>query len=116
MITPSIGLTAGYTDNPGNTPQTFSDLILHPSGGISASFDTVRLQGQLSGSIDYQKYARDKQFDALNANLLAFGLGTIVKDHVFIDGRAALTPLSNTGGFGFASPNLIPASQQTQAL
>ena len=116
LITSNIGLAAGYTDNPGNTPQTFSDVFFRPSGGISASFDTVRLQGQLSGSIDYLKYARDKQFDALNANLLAFGLGTIIKDHVFIDGRAALTPLSNTGGFGFASPNLVPASQQTQAF
>jgi uncharacterized protein (PEP-CTERM system associated) len=116
LIRSNIGLAAAYTDNPGNTPQTFSDLILHPSGGITASFDTVRLQGQLSGSLDYQKYARDKQFDALNANLLAFGLGTIVRDQVFIDGRAALIPLSSTGGFGFASPNLIPASQQTQAF
>src|SRR5207245_235386 len=41
LIRSNIGLAAAYTDNPGNTPQTFSDLILHPSGGISASFDTV---------------------------------------------------------------------------
>jgi len=116
IITPSILLSQGYTDNPRSTPMTFSDAVTHLSGGTAISFDTVRLQGQLNGTLDFQKFARASDEDTLNANLLAFGLGTIVRDHLFIDGRAAFTPISQTGTFGFASPSLIPTSQQTQAL
>jgi len=75
----------------------------------------VRLQGQLTSSLDYQKYARATDLDTLNANLLGYGLGTVVRDHVFVDGRAAITQLSQRGGVGFANSTLIPPSQQTQA-
>ena len=116
IIRSSIGLGVGYTDNPGNAPNTFSDFLIHPNGTTTVSFDTVRLQGQATGTVDYQKFARANEFDALNADLLAFGLGTIVQDHVFVDSRAEITQVSGAGGFGFASPNLIPNSQQTQAF
>jgi uncharacterized protein (PEP-CTERM system associated) len=116
IITPSIGLSEAYTDNPRNTPQTLSDAITKLNGATAISFDTVRLQGQLNGSFNDQKYARATDQDTISADLLGFGLATVVRDHVFIDGRAELTPVSGTGGFGFASSNLIPPSQQTQAF
>jgi uncharacterized protein (PEP-CTERM system associated) len=115
LITPSVSLFEDYTDNPRNTPNTFSDSITRLNAGAAISVDSVRLQGQLNGSIDYQKYARATDLDALNANLLGFGLGTIVPGHVFIDGRAAITQLSRSGSVGFANSTVIPPSQQTQA-
>lgn len=116
LIKPSLSLFAGYTDNPRGTPSTLSDVFTRLNAGTAMSFDSVRLQGQLNGSINYQKYARATEQDTLNANLLAFGLGTLVRDHLFIDGRAEVTQLSGSGGFGFASPTLIPPGQQTQAI
>jgi hypothetical protein len=116
IITPKMGLFEAYTDNPRNTPQTFSDAITTISPATAISFDTARLQGQLNGSFNFQKYARATDQDNITADLLGFGLGTVVRDHVFVDGRAELTPVSGTGGFGFASSNLIPPSQQTQAF
>ena len=108
-------LSESYTDNPRNTPNTLSDSITHFSSGTAISVDTVRLQGQLSTSLDYYKYARATELDTLNANLLGYGLGTVVRDHVFVDGRAAITQLSNSGGVGFTNSTVIPPSQQTQA-
>ena len=115
LITPRATLSESYTDNPRNTPNTLSDSITHFSTGTAISVDTVRLQGQLSSSLDYQKYARATDLDTLNANLLGYGLGTVVRDHVFVDGRAAITQLSRSGGVGFANSTVIPPSQQTQA-
>src|SRR5581483_10944519 len=37
-------------------------------------------------------------------------------DHLFIDGRAAVTETSRTGGFPFVAPGLIPNSQATQVI
>jgi uncharacterized protein (PEP-CTERM system associated) len=72
------------------------------------------LQGQLAGGLDYVKYTHSGAGDQLNGNLLGYGLGTVVEDHVFIDARAAMTQVSRIGGLGFAGPNLIPTSDQTQ--
>ena len=68
----------------------------------------MRLQGQLSGGINYHKYTRASDQDQLNGNLLAYGLGTVVQDHIFIDARAAMTQVSRTGGLGFAGPKSHP--------
>lgn len=114
LIVPSAAFTAGYTDNPHNRPQTFSDVYGDLKAGGVVSVDSSRFQGQFSGSGEYRKYARASDLDTLNANLLGFGLGTIVRDHVYVDARAAMTQLSQTGGFAFATSNLIPPSQQVQ--
>ncbi len=114
LIVPTATLSEAYTDNPRNTTSTLSDSLTHLNAGTAISVDSARLQGQLSGSVDYQKYARATDLDALNINLLGYGLGTIVPDHLFIDGRATMTQLSRNGGLGFASPTLLQPSQQTQ--
>lgn len=114
LIVPSVSLYEGYTDNPRNTPQMLSDSLTQFGAGTAISVDSVRLQGQLNGQINYYKYARATDQDKLNLDLLGYGLGTIIPEHVFIDGRAAITQLSRTGGIGFSSPSLIPSSQQTQ--
>ena len=115
LVLPTATLSESVTDNVRSAPNAQADLISHFGGGTAISFDTARLQGQLNGSLDYRKYARATDLDALNANLLAFGLATVVRDHVFVDGRATVTQLSTTGGVGFANPTIVPSSQQTQA-
>ena len=90
LIRPSVSVFGGYTDNPRDTPSKLSDVYTRLGGNTAISVDTVRLQGQLSGGISYQKFARATDQDTLNANLLAYGLGTVVRDHIFIDGRAAI--------------------------
>ncbi len=114
LVLPHASLVTGYTDNPRNTSKTLSDVYGDLRGGTTISVDSVRFQGQLSGDADYRRYARATDLNTLNANLLGYGLGTIVRDHLYIDGRAAITQLSPVGGFGFANSTLIPASQQTQ--
>lgn len=116
LITPSIGLFEGYTDNPRNTAQTFSDSTTHLNSALNISVDTVRFQGQISNELSYYKYARASDQDSLNDNLAAFGLATVVPEHLFVDGRAAITQLSRTGGVGFANATNILPSEQTQAL
>jgi len=116
LIAPSITLYEGYVDNPNNTPQTLSDSQTRFISNTNISVDSVRFQGQLSSSLNYLKYARASNQDALTENIVGFGLGTIVPDHLFIDSRGAITQLSTAGGVGFANSTTIPPSQQTQAL
>lgn len=108
--------TAGYTDNSRNLPGGFSDALARLSGNTAISVDTVRLQGQLTGGLDYLRYARASEQTRLNADLLAYGFGTVVRDHLFVDARAAITQASQTGGLAFAGPELIQNSNQTQVL
>ena len=58
LIQPSVSVFGGYTDNPRGTPNNFSDAFGQFGGAAAVSVDTVRLQGQLNGSLDYLKYAR----------------------------------------------------------
>jgi uncharacterized protein (PEP-CTERM system associated) len=116
LIRPTVSITGGYTDNPRSTPEKLSDVFTRLRGDTAISFDTVRLQGQLSGGIDYLKYARATNQNRLNANLLSYGLGTVVQDHIFIDARAAITQASRTGTFGFADPEVTRRSDLTQVI
>jgi uncharacterized protein (PEP-CTERM system associated) len=116
LIRPTASITGGYTDNPRSDPEGFSDVFARLNGNTAISFDTVRLQGQLSGGINYQKYARATTQDRLNANLLSYGLGTVVQDHIFIDARAAITQASRTGAFGFADPEVTRRSDLTHVI
>ena len=116
LIQPSVSVFGGYTDNPRSTPNNFSDVFGQFRGAAAVSVDTVRLQGQLNGSFDYLKYARATDQDRAIGNLLAYGLGTVVTDHIFIDGRAAISDTSRTGGFAFAGPTQIPNSQAQQVI
>lgn len=114
LIVPRISLFEGYTDNPRNRPSTLSDEFTHLTLGNAVSVDSVRLQGQLTDSLDYYKYARATDQDSLTANLAGYGLGTVVPDHVFVQGNATVSELSRAGGVGFANSALIPPSQATQ--
>lgn len=114
LIQPLVSVFGGYTDNPNSTPNGFSDVYTRVYGNTAISVDTVRLQGQLVGGLNYLKYARATDQDRLDVNLLAYGLGTVVQDHIFIDGRAAITQTSQSGGLIFAAPQLIPNSDLTQ--
>ena len=96
VVRSAVSVSGGYTDNPNNTPQKSPTAYARLGGSTVISVDTVRLQGQLSGGINYVNYARDTNQDSLNANLAAFGLGTVVQDHIFIDGRAAITQSHKT--------------------
>lgn len=116
LYLPTATLFQGYTDNPRYARNTLSDSVTRLSLGSTISIDTVRLQGQLSSSLDYYKYARATDETALNQTLLAYGLGTIIPEHVYVDARGALTQFAGGGGTGFANPASIPPSQQTQAL
>jgi uncharacterized protein (PEP-CTERM system associated) len=114
LIRPNLFGSIGYTDNPRNAPGTFPDAIMELRGSADISIDTVRLQSRIRGSLDYLKYARATNQDRLNAYLTAYGLGTVVRDHLFIDGRSVITQVSRTGGLGFAEPTLLRRSDTTQ--
>jgi len=116
VVGSAVSVSGGYTDNANSTPQKSPSAYARLGGSTVISVDTVRLQGQLSGGINYVNYARDTNQNSLDANLAAFGLGTVVQDHIFIDGRAAITQFSPIGGLGFAGPQLISRSQKTQLI
>lgn len=116
LIRPTISAFAGVTDNARDLPQGSWDGLGRVSGTTAISVDTVRLQGQLSGGVNYQRYLRNSDQNQLNANLLAYGLGTVVQDHLFIDARAGMTQTSRNGGVAFASPSVIRTSDQVQVI
>jgi uncharacterized protein (PEP-CTERM system associated) len=116
LISPVVQLFEGYTDNPSSLPQGTPDSITRAIGSANISFDTVRIKGQLSNTIDYDKYARDSSQTSLTDNLLGMGLVTVVPNQLFIDTRTTITQLSKAGGVGFAPSSVIPQSQQTQAF
>lgn len=116
LISPTVQLSEGYTDNPSSLPKGSPDSITRAVGSINLSVDTPRLQGQLSNTINYQKYARDSSQTSLTDNLLGLGLVTVIPNQLFVDTRATATQLSQNGGVGFSSSSVIPPSQQTQAF
>lgn len=106
IITPSIGVSTGFDDNPRQTSSRFADSVSELSPGLIVSADSPHLQGVLSSSLTYLKYARATDQDSLTATGSGYGLATISPDHLYIDGRASLFQVSPTGNGGFANPQL----------
>jgi hypothetical protein len=117
LIRPDVGIVADLNDNVNNAHTgAKAALVTRPAAGLSLSADTVHLQALMNTSLDYEKYIPHVIPDRLNVNLTAYGLGTVVPETFFIDGRAAVSQLSTSGGVGFSNPALIPRSQQTQVF
>ncbi len=117
LIQPNIGIVEDLSDNVLNAHAGAKAASLtRPSAGLSISADTVHLQALMNTSLEYDKYYPAVVPDRLNVNLTAYGLGTVVPEVFFVDGRAAVSQLSTSGGVGFSNPALIPRSQQTQVF
>src|SRR5216684_3132153 len=117
LIQPNIGIVEDLSDNVLNAHAGAKAASLtRPSAGLSISADTVHLQALMNTSLEYDKYYPVVIPDRLNVNLTAYGLGTVVPEVFFVDGRAAVSQLSTSGGVGFSNPALIPRSQQTQVF
>ncbi len=117
LIRPDVGIAADLNDKVLNAHTgAKAALLTRPTAALSLSADTVHLQALMNTSLDYEKYIPNVVSDRLNVNLTAYGLGTVVPEAFFIDGRAAVSQLSTSGGVGFSNPALIPRSQQTQVF
>lgn len=106
IITPSIAISTGFDDNPRQTSSRLADSVSELSPGLIVSADSPHLQGVLSSSVTYLKYARATDQDLLTATGSGYGLATISPGHLYIDGRASLLQVSPTGNGGFANPQL----------
>jgi uncharacterized protein (PEP-CTERM system associated) len=117
IIKPSLGISQGYDDNPRLTPGLFSDSVNHFNPGLLVSADTPHLQGLLSYSLDYQKYARASDVDGLTQSAVGYGLATIVPGAVYVDARGQISEISTTGGAGFATnPSILSPSERSQVM
>jgi uncharacterized protein (PEP-CTERM system associated) len=116
LVTPSIEVQTGYDDNPRQTPNRLSDSVSNLSSGLIVSADTPHLQGVLTSSLEYTKYARATDEDEVTATGSAYGLATIAPDHLYVDGRASMFQVSPTGNVGFASPTLGTAAVAPETL
>src|SRR6266851_1414048 len=117
LIRPNVGIVEELRDNALNTHTgAKAALVTRPAAGLSISADTVHLQALVNTSLDYEKFTPTVVPDRLNVNMTAYGLGTVVPEVFFVDGRAAISQLSTSGGVGFSNPALIPRSQQTQVF
>jgi hypothetical protein len=117
IIKPSIGISQGYDDNPRFTTTLFSDSVNHFSPSLLVSADTPHLQGLLTYSLDYSKYARASDLDGLTQSAVGYGLATIVPGSLYVDGRAQITEVSTAGGAGFATtPSALSPSERSQVM
>ncbi len=117
LIQPTVGIVEELRDNALNAHTgAKAALVTRPAAGLSISADTVHLQALMNTSLDYEKFTPTVVPDRLNVNMTAYGLGTVVPEVFFVDGRAAISQLSTSGGVGFSNPALIPRSQQTQVF
>ena len=117
LIQPRLQLGEILTDNVLQTAtRRFADIESQLRPGISVITDTPRLQGTLSASAEYDKFAFTPGEDRLQGSLFTDSLATVVPGTVFIDLRSALTEASGSGATGFLNVNQLPRSQQTQVF
>jgi uncharacterized protein (PEP-CTERM system associated) len=116
IIQPGAGLAQGFDDNPRQTPNRLADTVTNLNASLLGSIDTPHLQGVLSSTAQYLKYARATDQDALTVNGTAYGLATLLPEHLYLDGRAAMFQVSPTGGIGFTNPLLVSPVQQTSLI
>ena len=117
QIQPNVSVVEGLNENVLNAHTgAKAALMTRPAAGLAISADTVHLQALVNTSLEYETYKPAVVPDRFNVNLTAYGLGTVVPEVFFVDGRAAIAQLSTSGGVGFSNPALIPRSQQTQVF
>jgi uncharacterized protein (PEP-CTERM system associated) len=118
LLGSNIGLSEAFSDNPLNAPNhhAMAASVTDLSAAGLMSVDTARLQALANSSLDYERLSPEVRPGRLNMNLAAYGLGTVIPEFFFLDGRAAVTQLSTTGGVAFSNPRLIPTSEQTQVF
>jgi uncharacterized protein (PEP-CTERM system associated) len=113
---PSLGIATGFDDNPRQTHATFADSINQLTPGMIASVDSPHVQGVLSSSLYYLKYARATDQDTVSADGTGYALATLSPDHLYIDGRGSLFQVSPLGNGGFANPQLNGFTQSQSLL
>lgn len=106
LVTPSVQVETGFDDNPRQTANRQADSVSNLGSGLIVSADTPHVQGVLTSTLQYIKYARTTDQDQFTANGAGYGLVTISPDHLYVDGRASLFQVSPTGNVGFANPTL----------
>lgn len=106
IVSPSVEVLTGFDDNPRETHNREADSVSQLSPGLIVSADSPHLQGVLTSSFSYLKYARATDQDMITATGGGYGLATISPGHLYVDGRASIFQVSPTGNIGFANPTL----------
>jgi hypothetical protein len=117
LIRPVASLGELFTDNVNfaHAPRKFAAATTL-SGGVSASADSPRLQGVLTGSANGSVYlpTSNSGLNQIFGNLYANGFGTILPDALFVDLQSVVTQSTTLPGFGFQNLSTLPRNQQTQ--
>jgi hypothetical protein len=115
LIQPSASLGETVTDNARNTStDRVTDLETQILPGVSISADTPRIQGVLTGNLEYDKYIVATNEDQLFGNLYGSGCATAVADHLFLDAKSVISQTAQFGAAGFTPVSQLPKSQVTQ--
>jgi uncharacterized protein (PEP-CTERM system associated) len=117
LIRPRISVTETLTDNARQTPTNrTADFDTRLSPGLSVSADTPRLQGILTGSLDFDKFAFATDQDHRSLTLYGSGFVTAIPDMLFVDLKSSISQASRTGAAGFSSVSQLPKSDQVPVL
>ncbi|HEV2098797.1 MAG TPA: hypothetical protein VGR45_07700 [Stellaceae bacterium] len=117
LIQPQAAVAEAFTDNARATATNrVADAETRLIPGISISADTPRLQGILSGQVEYDKYAIATDQDQLFGDLFAKGTVTAIPDNLFVDLDSSISQANRFGGIGFAPVSQTTQSQLTQVF
>ena len=115
LIQPRAAVAEAFTDNARATAtDRTADAETRLIPGLSISADTPRLQGVLTGQLEYDKYAIATDQDQLFGNLYAKGTATAIPDNLFVDLNSTVSQANRFGGIGFAPISQLSKSQLTQ--
>jgi uncharacterized protein (PEP-CTERM system associated) len=117
LIRPRITVSETLTDNARQTPfNRTADFVTEVSPGLSISADTPRLQGVLTGSLDYTKFAFATDQDRHTLSLYNRNFITAIPDLLFVDVKGNVSQASQLSGVGFASVSQLPKASLTPII
>jgi len=115
IITPSIGVDVGATDNAleVSSPRR-ADVFTLISPAISLTGDTARLQVNASYSPVVSLYAQTSGRTRVDQYLSGDAFATVVPDLFYVDLRSYITQSSITGGYGPYGSSTLNGRDQVQ--
>lgn len=115
IITPSIGVDVGVTDNAlqASSPRR-ADVFTLISPAISLTGDTARLQVNATYSPVVSAFAQTSSRTRVDQYLSGDALATVVPDLFYVDLRSFITQSSITGGYGPYGSSSLNGTDQVQ--
>lgn len=117
LVTPSIGVSVGVTDNAGLVErQRQADVFTVISPAITVLGDTARLKVNATYAPQVSVYAATSSQTRVDQFFNGGALATIVPDLLFLDVRGSISQQSRAGGFGRSDAQTLNRNDQIQTI